>query len=259
MSGPSWVPVFRGTIRGAGGQIDPFHPLADAAHNFVSDGPRHAGQVIRGQRLASDITWQWQHTDDISDRMLYFLENHDEQRFASPYFAGDPIKAFPAIAVGALFNKASFMIYSGQEFGEDAADGDEGRTSIFNWTHRVDYKHLGPVQLKVLKKCRELLSLLTLPQFRDGEVYDLCWCNSILYGFDPEKHFAFLRYKRLPRKRKADATLVVCNFSSEPVDMKINFPEDLRLKKELSWLPQRLGVRLAAPYEVYTMPLTSTQ
>ena len=215
--------------------------------------------IIRNGASARNLTRNWQFLQDLQPNMLNFLENHDEQRFASPYFAGDPIKAFPAIAVGALFNKASFMIYSGQEFGEDAADGDEGRTSIFNWTHRIDYKHLGPVQLKVLKKCRELLSLLTLPQFRDGEVYDLCWCNSILYGFDPEKHFAFLRYKRLPRKRKADATLVVCSFSSEPVDMKINFPEDLRLKKELSWLPQRLGVRLAAPYEVYTMPLTSTQ
>ena len=229
----------------------------------------HVRAIICNGASARNLTRNWQFLQDLQPNMLNFLENHDEQRFASPYFAGDARKAFPALAVGALFNGASFMIYAGQEVGADAAEGAEGRTSIFNWTspeqlvhlHRYvrSGKGLDKDESSLLAEYRRLLSLLSLPQFRDGEVYDLCWCNSILYGFDPEKHFAFLRYKRLPRKRKADATLVVCNFSSEPVDMKINLPEDLRCKKELSWLPQRQGVRLTAPYEAYTIPLTSTQ
>ncbi len=225
--------------------------------------------IIQNGASARNLTRNWQFLQDLQPNMLNFLENHDEQRFASPFFAGDARKAFPALAAGALFNGASFMIYAGQEVGADAAEGAEGRTSIFNWTSPEQLEHLhryvrsgkglNAEEAGVLAEYRRILGLLELPQFRDGEVYDLCWCNSILYGFDPEKHFAFLRYKRLPRKRKADATLVVCNFSSEPVDMKINLPEDLRQKKELSWLPQRPGVQFAAPYEAYTIPLTSTQ
>ena len=74
--------------------------------------------------------------------MLNFLETHDEHRFASPFFAGDARKAFPALAAGALFNGASFMIYAGQEVGADAAEGAEGRTSIFNWTSPEQLEHL---------------------------------------------------------------------------------------------------------------------
>ena len=33
--------------------------------------------IVCGRRWASDITTQWQQTDDIRDHMLYFLENHD--------------------------------------------------------------------------------------------------------------------------------------------------------------------------------------
>jgi glycosidase len=229
----------------------------------------HVRAIICNGASARNLTRNWQSLQDLQPNMLNFLENHDEQRFASPYFAGDARKAFPALTAGALFNGASFMIYAGQEVGTDASEGTEGRTSIFNWTSPEQLKHLhrfvrsgkglGAGEADILAEYRRLLSFLDLPQFRDGEVYDLCWCNSILYGFDPEKHFAFLRYKRLPRKRKADATLVVCNFSSEPVDMKINLPEDLRCKKELSWLPQRTGVQFATPYAAYTIPLTSTQ
>ena len=212
--------------------------------------------IVRNGASARNLTRNWQFLQDLQPNMLNFLENHDEQRFASPCFAGDARKAFPALAAGALFNGASFMIYAGQEVGADAAEGAEGRTSIFNWTSPVQLEHLhryvrsdrglNTEEAGMLAGYRRLLGLLALPRFRDGEVYDLCWCNSILLGFDPEKHFTFLRYKRLPRKRKADATLVVCNFSSETADMKINLPEDLRSKKELSWLPSRVDACVPA-------------
>ncbi len=45
--------------------------------------------VICGRRRASDITEQWQNVGGIVDHMLYFLENHDEQRIASDFFAAD--------------------------------------------------------------------------------------------------------------------------------------------------------------------------
>ncbi|WP_075349262.1 alpha-amylase family protein [Algoriphagus marinus] len=74
---------------------------------------------------------------DIEHHMLHFLENHDEQRIASPQFANDPWKAMPAMVVSATISTSPTMIYSGQEVGENASEkagfGDPSRTSIFDY------------------------------------------------------------------------------------------------------------------------------
>ena len=74
---------------------------------------------------------------DIEEHMLHFLENHDEQRIASPDFAGDADIAKPAMVVSALLSRSPTMIYFGQEVGEpgdgDAGFGDPTRTTIFDY------------------------------------------------------------------------------------------------------------------------------
>ncbi len=74
---------------------------------------------------------------DIEDHMLHFLENHDEQRIASPEFAGDANRGKPAMVVSATIGTAPVMIYFGQEVGEPAAEdagfGKHSRTSIFDY------------------------------------------------------------------------------------------------------------------------------
>ncbi|MFW2375698.1 MAG: alpha-amylase family glycosyl hydrolase [Cellulophaga baltica] len=74
---------------------------------------------------------------DIEHHMLRFLENHDEQRIASPEFAGDPKIAKPAMVVSATLSTAPTMIYFGQEVGEPGAEnagfGSPSRTSIFDY------------------------------------------------------------------------------------------------------------------------------
>ena len=96
--------------------------------------------VVCQQRAASEITAQWQATDDIRDRMLYFLENHDEQRIASDFFCGDARKALPAMMVSAWLRTNPVMVYAGQEWGERGMDhegfsGVDGRSTIFDyWT-----------------------------------------------------------------------------------------------------------------------------
>ena len=212
--------------------------------------------IICNGASARNITYNWQGLQDLQPHMLNFLENHDEQRFASSFYAGDARKAFAAVAAGALFNRSSYMIYAGQEIGIDAAEGSEGRTSIFNWTHPSGLKALfGFIHGKgfpdsncamLLERYRSLLRETALPLFRDGQNYDLCWCNSVATGFDPERHFAFLRYLRAPRKRYADVALVVCNFSGDAADMTINLPGDLRSKKELTRLPAKVSVTVGA-------------
>ena len=70
--------------------------------------------------------------------MLYFLENHDEQRVASDYFAGNAKCGIPALIVSTLMQKNPFMLYAGEEFGEKGMDsegfsGVDGRTTIFDY------------------------------------------------------------------------------------------------------------------------------
>ncbi|MFV0564687.1 MAG: alpha-amylase family glycosyl hydrolase [Flavobacteriaceae bacterium] len=74
---------------------------------------------------------------DIEHHMLHFLENHDEQRIASPEFAGNAQKGKPAMVVSATLSTSPTMIYFGQEVGEPAAEhagfGSPSRTSIFDY------------------------------------------------------------------------------------------------------------------------------
>ena len=94
---------------------------------------------MQGERMASDICSVWQMNGDVEDRMLLFLENHDEQRLASQFFVGSGKAALPGVLVSALFNRNSaLMVYFGQEIGEAGMDsegfsGRDGRTTIFDY------------------------------------------------------------------------------------------------------------------------------
>ena len=74
---------------------------------------------------------------DIEHHMLQFLDNHDEQRLASPEFAGTPEKGKPLMVVSTTISSAPTMIYFGQELGEAGNEnggfGTHSRTSIFDY------------------------------------------------------------------------------------------------------------------------------
>lgn len=74
---------------------------------------------------------------DIEHHMMHFLDNHDEQRVASPEFVGNPQIAKPAMLVSTLLSSSPTMIYFGQEVGEPGAEnagfGQPSRTSIFDY------------------------------------------------------------------------------------------------------------------------------
>lgn len=91
-----------------------------------------------GYDSATSIQYRWQSLEGIQHRMLNFLENHDEQRIASDYFAGNGAKAIPAMIVSACMNTNPVMVYFGQELGESGMDcegfsGKDGRTTIFDY------------------------------------------------------------------------------------------------------------------------------
>ncbi|MEH6595177.1 MAG: alpha-amylase family glycosyl hydrolase [Colwellia polaris] len=93
--------------------------------------------IMQGHGNTDDLANIQQRYSDIEQHLLHFLENHDEQRIASPGFAGSAEKAKPAMVVSALISRSPTMIYFGQEVGEDGSEetgfGKPSRTSIFDY------------------------------------------------------------------------------------------------------------------------------
>lgn len=184
------------------------------------------------QRPASAITREWQLTDDISDHMLYFLENHDEQRIGSYFFAGDGMKGIPALIVATLLKSNPMMIYAGQEFGEKGMDkegfsGVDGRTTIFDyWTvaglyHGYwDRRRMTPEEHKIEDMYQKILRLANHERaVTDGQSFDLMYVNGYSGHFSPHAQYAFLR------KYENEVLFVVVNFGDEPASIQIDIPD----------------------------------
>ena len=192
--------------------------------------------IMAGHCDAAALTHGWQQLGDLQPSMLNFLENHDEQRLASEWFASSARKGFAALAFASLFNTASFMIYFGQEVGEDASEGHEGRTSIFEWCepdaigalcrYVATGQGLSRERRSLLSRYRRILSLAARPVFREGANWDLCYCQD--RDFDRERHFSFLRYD------DKEAWLVFCNFSDDVVSLDVIVPAEVLLNCPVS-------------------------
>ena len=93
--------------------------------------------IMQGHGWTDHIPVVQKGMQDIEHQMLHFLENHDEQRIASPDFAGNAEKGKPAMVVSATISTSPTMIYFGQEVGEPAKEragfGSPTRTSIFDY------------------------------------------------------------------------------------------------------------------------------
>lgn len=191
--------------------------------------------VVSHNHAASDITHCWQQVSDIQNHMLNFLENHDEQRIASGFFAGDGMYAKPAMIVSATLTKAPVMVYFGQELGEkgmqsEGFSGLDGRTSIFDYC-KVDsiqrWYNNGKFGSKLLKKeevelqsfYKRLLNLaLTEKAISEGEMYDLTYANFDNKYFNTHEQFAYFR------KFDNELLLIVLNFDDKALDTKVNIP-----------------------------------
>lgn len=93
--------------------------------------------IIQGHGSTDNITPIQDGLADIEHHMLHFLENHDEQRIASPGFAGSAEKGIPMMVLSATISTSPTMVYFGQEVGEPAEEnpgfGAPTRTSIFDY------------------------------------------------------------------------------------------------------------------------------
>lgn len=187
--------------------------------------------VICDRRPASSITYYWQAVDDIKAHMLYFLENHDEQRIASDYFCGDAAKAIPGVAVSVLMHQNPFMVYAGQEFGEKGMDeegfsGRDGRTTIFDYWHLdklyrgyFDRRRLTLEEKALQLKYQQILCIANREKaVCEGDFFDLMYVNPQSWKFNPRHQYAFLR------KYKEEVLLIVANFSDSRTNAGVTIP-----------------------------------
>ena len=185
--------------------------------------------VICGQAPATTITGAWQQTDDIKDHMLYFLENHDEQRVASDFFAGDAKKGIPGLVASVLMRSNPFMLYAAEEYGERGMDkegfsGCDGRTTIFDYWSidtlcRAANSKLKKSEQQIYDIHEKVMQIARTEKAADGDTYDLMYVNPASESFNPEKHFAFLR------KKDDEMLLVVCNFNDKKDSISVNIPK----------------------------------
>ena len=135
-------------------------------------------------------------------------------------------------------NTGPFMVYNGQEsgeeaFGETGYSGDDGRTSIFDYCRMPEHQKwmngglfdgggFDDRQWKLLAYYRGLLHFKREhPAISEGKFYDLMWCNPWYMNFDPQFVYAFLRYS------DSERMLIVINFNrSEARDVEVKIPHD---------------------------------
>lgn len=184
---------------------------------------------------AATLTSCWQTVDGIGGHMLNFLENHDEQRFASEQYAGDAARAVPSLIVSTMMSTGPFMIYAGQELGEkgDQAEGysgRDGRTTIFDyWSiptlrrwlnhgtcdgHLTEgEKALRDMYARVMRLCNEE------PAISRGKFFDLMYVNYDNPRFNPHRQYAFMRAEG------NDVLVIMVNFDDTDVEVSVNVPE----------------------------------
>ena len=221
--------------------------LYDTLRTVVEKNVNDNGMPVELWQSVTGITRNWQFLSDLQPYMLNFLENHDEQRFASDYFGGDALRTFAPLYVSLYLNTAPFMIYFGEEVGERGMDeegfsGKDGRTTIFDWWSISSIRRLrklissgayrstsvsGLVKAGLRKEEAEVFLRFSKAirlaaeddAIRKGTTYDLCYCNMSSDGFDKNRHYAFLR------DFEEHTLLIAANFSNRESVMKLVIPE----------------------------------
>jgi glycosidase len=234
--------------------------------------------LVNGQRSTNDMHQIQQRLDGINHQMLHFLENHDEQRIASPQFAGDMWKAAPAMVISATIDRGAVMIYFGQEVGEsgrgaEGFQGDDGRTTIFDywgvpehqkWMNggKFDGGLLTMEQKQLRQFYADLLNLCVKnPAITQGAYIDLTASNITNGNFDHKVH-AFIRHHENER------LLIVTSFNNTDQNIKVNIPGDVvqhiglnpneaYIARDLLWREAEVGFDKNFTFELRLKPYSS--
>jgi glycosidase len=191
-----------------------------------------------------DINNVWNNdTKGFDEKMLRFMENHDEQRIASDVFAGNAWYAVPGMIVTATLSTGPVMVYFGQEVGEPAIGSQgfsiNGHTSIFDYCGVPEYQkwlnngqfdggQLSAEQKDLRNFYSTLLNAVKNNEaLRDGKFYELMLANEQQPGFS-QQVYIYLRYTDKQR------ILVIANFDRTEHTISIKLPGDLITQLNLS-------------------------
>ena len=234
--------------------------------------------LVNGERSSLAIHAVQESLSGINENMLHFLENHDEQRIPSKYFAGNPWKALPAMVISAAIDRGPVMIYSGQEVGEPGAGAegfqvDDGRTTIFDYWGMPEHQKwmnggkfngdsLSAEQKQLRQFYSDLLSLAAKnPAINQGEYVDLTAFNINAGNFDDKVH-AFMRFAGQER------LLILTSFNDKNQTIKVQIPRDVISKlsldpseiyiaRDLLWREAEVGLNKEFLFELNCKPYSS--
>lgn len=193
--------------------------------------------VMQGYGLTRNIPPIQEGLRDIEHHMLHFLENHDEQRIASPEFAGNALKGKPAMVVSATISTSPTMIYFGQEVGEpgalDSGFGKPSRTTIFDYAGVPEFQKwvngkafdgqlLSEEQKQLRDFYRRLLNFTLSSEALMGEYQELHTPNleRASAGYS-DKQLAYARWS------EGQKLLVIANFEDKPIETELFVPSEL--------------------------------
>lgn len=199
--------------------------------------------IIRGKSSPDGLSDIQKGMSDIEHHMLHFLDNHDEQRLASPEFAGTPERGKPLMVVSTTISTSPTMVYFGQETGEagneNAGFGTRSRTSIFDyigvpnhqrWMNegKFDGGQLSDSEKNLRDFYKRLLNFSINSSALMGSFQEIQSINrKDTAGYD-ELLYSYVRWSENQK------LIVVANFSSEKTsEFDLNIPSDIISKWSL--------------------------
>lgn len=225
--------------------------LLATGFNGVYDGVSYEAlrKIYEGGAWANDLDRLHQNESALFSGGVRYIENHDEPRITAPQYWGGVGRKVTHAALGAQYCSTSgpVLVYNGQEVGECADGpggfgGDNGRTSIFDYTHLPRLQHwtndgaydgalLEPEERRLRDFTGRLLTLLQHPALSKGGFYGLNWANLQTpgYGRRPgDSVSGHTLYSFLRHYRKSKSTLfIVCNLNpAVAVETCIHIPQN---------------------------------
>ena len=199
--------------------------------------------IIRGKSSPDGLSDIQKGMADIEHHMLHFLDNHDEQRLASPEFAGTPEKGKPLMVVSTTLSTSPTMIYFGQEVGEagneDAGFGKRSRTSIFDyigvpnhqkWMNdgKFDGGQLSDSEKTLRDFYKRLLNFSLKSSALMGSFQEIQSVNRQSTVNYDEFIYSFVRWSENQK------LIIIANFSSEKTsEFELKIPADVIVKWNL--------------------------
>jgi len=196
--------------------------------------------ILKGHTNADELSVCARANENFSERMLSFLENHDEERLLGYGINASCQSIKPAMLVAAALSRGPILLYNGQEVGERAIEnvgfaGNRNRTSIFDYASMPEHlkwinnkKYDGGKLTEDQSAYRNYYSTLlnfclNSDAITNGKFYDLQYINRFNQseGFDERYVYAFLRYT------EKEQLLIICNFSVDiSFDVYVKIPSE---------------------------------